>query len=251
MNNESILFPQMVEIGCGLDVHKSTVVATVIGKGLPKETREFSTFTGSLIELRTWLQSKGVTHVAMESTGIYWKPVLNILEPFGFSILVVNARHIKYVPGHKTDKKDSAWICKLLLAGLLKGSFVPPVSIRDLRDLTRYHRKLTQSISADKNRMIKILEDGNIKLSMVLTDVHGVSGSDIIDAILVGERNPEELVKLCKGRIKASREDIIKALDGRLTEHHLFMLKTLKKSIQQTEVLKIDIEARIEDKLKP
>src|SRR5215510_4965275 len=121
MKDESISFSQMVERACGLDVHKSTVVATVGGIGLRKETREFSTFTGSLTELRTWLQSLGITHVAMESTGIYWKPVLNILEPGGFTVLIVNARHV-YVPGHKTDKKDSAWICKLLLAGLLKGS---------------------------------------------------------------------------------------------------------------------------------
>jgi len=251
MNTESIFFPQMVERACGLDVHKSTVVATISGAGLVRETREFSTFTSSLIELRTWLHSLGITHVAMESTGIYWKPVLNILEEGGFTILVVNARHIKYVPGHKTDKKDSAWICKLLLAGLLKGSFVPPVSIRELRDLTRYHCKLIQSISADKNRMIKILEDGNIKLSMVLTDVHGVSGSNIIDAILDGERAPDKLVMLCKGRIKASRDDIIRALEGRLTAHHLFMLKTLKKSIEQTESLKLGVEVRIEELLKP
>jgi transposase len=250
MNNESISFPQMVERACGLDVHKSTVVATVNGEGLRKETREFSTFTGSLIDLRTWLQSHGITHVAMESTGIYWKPVLNILEEGGFTILVVNARHVKYVPGHKTDKKDSAWICKLLLAGLLKGSFVPPVDIRELRDLTRYHRKLTQLIAADKNRMIKILEDGNIKLSMVLTDVHGVSGSNILDAILGGERDPEKLIMLCKGRIKAPREDILRSLEGRLTAHHLFMLKTLKQSIEQTRTLKLGVESRIEELLK-
>jgi len=251
MKNELINFPQHVERGCGLDVHKATVVATVSGQGLQKETREFSTFTSSLVELRTWLQSIGITHIAMESTGIYWKPVMNILESGGFTILLVNARHVKYVPGHKTDKKDSAWICKLLLAGLLKGSFVPPLNIRELRDLTRYHRKLTQSVAADKNRIIKTLEDGNIKLSMVLTDVNGVSGSEIIDAIINGERNPHQLIMLCKGPIKASREDILLALDGRLTTHHLFMLKTLKKSIEQTETLKLGIEARIEELLKP
>jgi len=203
------------------------------------------------MDLRTWLESLGVTHVAMESTGIYWKPVLNILESGGFSILIVNARHVKYVPGHKTDKKDSAWICKLLLAGLLKGSFVPPVHIRELRDLTRYHRKLTQLVAADKNRIIKILEDGNIKLSMVFSDVHGKSGSDIIDAIFNGERKPEELIKLCKGPIKASREDILQALEGHLTAHHLFMLKTLKQSINQTESIKLGVEARIQEQLKP
>jgi len=251
MKEESIIFPQMVEIGCGLDVHKSTVVATVNGQGLRKETREYSTFTSSLIELRTWLQSVGVTHIAMESTGIYWKPVMKILETAGFTILVVNARHIKYVPGHKTDKKDSAWICKLLLAGLLKGSFIPPVSIRDLRDLTRYHRKLTQIISADKNRIIKTLEDGNIKLSMVLSDVNGASGTAIIEAIIAGERDTVKLMLLCKGGIKASPENIQKALEGRLTNHHQFMLKTLQESIKRTEITKLGIEARIEELLKP
>jgi len=251
MKEESVIFPQLVERGCGLDVHKSTVVATVNGQGLTKETREFSTFTSSLIEMRTWLQSLDVTHIAMESTGIYWKPVMNILETAGFTILVVNARHIKYVPGHKTDKKDSAWICKLLLAGLLKGSFVPPVSIRDLRDLTRYHRKLTQSIAADKNRIIKTLEDGNIKLSMVLSDVNGASGTAIIEAIIAGERDPAKLMLLCKCGIKASPEDIRKALEGRLTVHHQFMLKTLEGNIKRTEQTKLVIEARIEELLKP
>lgn len=248
---EQISFPQMVERGCGLDVHKETVVATVGGKGIKVETREFSTFTSSLKELRDWLLSKGITHVAMESTGIYWKPVMNILEPGGFMILVVNARHVKNVPGHKTDKKDSAWLCQLLLAGLLKGSFVPPVAIRELRDLTRYRRKLEQSISAEKNRMIKILEDGNIKLSSVFSQVHGVSGTDIVQAMLQGETDPAELIKLCRGPIKASSEDILRALEGHLTAHHLFMLRTLKKRIEQTESIKVGIEARIEELLKP
>jgi hypothetical protein len=138
-----------------------------------------------------------------------------------------------------------------LLAGLLKGSFVPPLDIRELRDLTRYHRKLTQNISADKNRMIKTLEDGNIKLSMVLSDVHGVSGSEIINAIIEGQRDPEQLINLCRGPIKASHEDILRALEGRLTTHHIFMLQTLKKSIEQIEVIKLGIEARIEELLKP
>lgn len=129
-----------------------------------------------------------------ESIGIYWKPVMNILESGNFTILLVNARHVKYVPSHKTDKKESAWICKLLLAALLKGSFVPPLDIHELRDLTRYHSKLTQNIYADKNRIIKTLEDGNIKLSMILSDIHGVSGSEIIAAIIGGERNPEQLL---------------------------------------------------------
>lgn len=153
---EATYFEQVVANDCGFDVHKETVVATVSGTGIKSETRTFSTFTRSLTELREWILSLGVTHVAMESTGVFWKPVFNILEGHGLTILVVNARHIKYVPGHKTDKKDSAWIVKLLLAGLLKGSFVPPVEIRDLRDMIRYRRKLEGSVTAEKNRSMRI-----------------------------------------------------------------------------------------------
>lgn len=175
--SQEITFEEVVERGCGLDVHKKEIVATVSGTGIESETRTFQSTTRSLTELKEWLLALGVTHVAMESTGVYWKPVLNILEPGGFTIMVVNARHIKYVPGHKTDKKDSAWICKLLRAGLLKGSFVPGRDQRDLRDLTRYRRKLVQQQSSEHNRMIRIFEDANLKLSSVFfkytrKDVH-------------------------------------------------------------------------------
>jgi transposase len=251
MEAEVINFDQVVERGCGLDVHKETVVATISGIGLKPQTREFSTYTRSLKELREWLQKEGVTHVAMESTGVYWKPVFNILEPGGFTILIVNARHIKYVPGHKTDKKDSAWICKLLLGGLLKGSFVPPVEIRNLRDMTRYRRKLEGQITAEKNRMIKMLEDSNIKLSSVLSKVHGVSGSRIIDALLRGETEPEILLALCHGKVKASKEDIKQALDGNLTEHHKFMLRLIRKDMAQTETLIKELEIEIMKQLEP
>ena len=147
MMSKNVEFEPFAERCCGLDIHKKEIVATVEGEGIARETRTFNSTTRSLTELKEWLLEQGVTHVAMESTGVYWKPVMNVLEPGGFSIMVVNARHIKYVPGHKTDKKDSAWICKLLRAGLLKGSFIPSREQRDLRDLTRYlddRRKLAQ-----------------------------------------------------------------------------------------------------------
>lgn len=147
-----ITFSQVVSRGCGIDVHKASVMATIDGAGLRKVTRQFGTFTSSLTELRDWLLENGITHVAMESTGVYWKPVYNVLEPAGLTVWIVNARHIKYVPGHKTDKKDSAWICKLLLAGLLKPSYIPPKEQRELRDLTRYRKKLIESITANKNQ---------------------------------------------------------------------------------------------------
>jgi len=161
MKKEVIEFELVVERGCGMDVHKDTVVATIRGNGLQTQTRSFKTFTNSLIKLKKWLQKHKITHIAMESTGVYWKPVFNVLGD-DFEILLVNARHVKNVPGHKTDKKDSRWLAKLLMSGLLKGSFIPERSIRELRDLTRYKTKLIQQISAEKNRFQKMLEDANI-----------------------------------------------------------------------------------------
>jgi transposase len=159
---DTVSFPSVVSRGCGIDVHKKVVVATIDGSGLRKETREFNTFTRSLIELKEWLLELGITHVAMESTGVYWKPVYKVLEPAGLTVWIVNARHIKYVPGHKTDKTDSAWICKLLLASLLKPSYIPAREQRELRDLTRYRTKLIQHVASEKNRTMRILEDCNI-----------------------------------------------------------------------------------------
>ncbi len=148
-----VSFPSQVLRGCGIDVHLKVVVATIKGEGIRKETRSFDTFTSSLTELKEWLLQNGITHVAMESTGVYWKPVYHVLEDAIPNVWIVNARHIKNVPGHKTDKMDSEWICKLLLAGLLKPSYIPPKEQRQLRDLTRYRNKLIQHVSSEKNRM--------------------------------------------------------------------------------------------------
>ena len=158
----AIEFEQVVEIGCGADVHKDIIVVTVLGKDTKPETRSYKTYTSSLIKLREWLLSKRVTHMAMESTGVYWKPVFNVMGD-EIKILLVNARHVKNVPGHKTDKGDSQWLAKLLLSGLLKGSFIPERPIRELRDLTRYKTNLIQMISSERNRFMKTLEDANIK----------------------------------------------------------------------------------------
>lgn len=242
-------FEQIISRGCGMDVHKETVVATVSGVGILPETRTFSTFTSSLKELSTWLKSLEITHAAMESTGIYWKPVFNVLEE-DFEILLVNARHIKNVPGHKTDKKDSQWIAKLLLSGLLKGSFIPPKEIRELRDLFRYKRKLVGQISSEKNRLQKILEDANIKLSSVVSDTFGVSSTRIIDALLKGENDVEELVKLCHSKLAGKKELLKEALVGKLTVHHKFMLRTIKKSIDNIEEIVAQVEKQIEGQTK-
>lgn len=249
MKTQVIEFEQMVSLGCGMDVHKDTVVATVAGTGIKTETRTFDTFTNSLLSLRDWLKSLGVTHVAMESTGVYWKPIFNVLEE-DFTILLVNARHIKNVPGHKTDKKDSQWIAKLLLSGLLKGSFIPPKEIRELRDLFRYKRKLVGHISSEKNRLQKILEDTNIKLSSVVSDIFGVSSTKIIDALLSGENNLDELVKLAHGKLTVTADVLKEALSGKLTEHHKFMLRTIKKSIAGIEEIIDHVEKQIDEQTK-
>ena len=231
-----VSFEEVVARGCGLDVHKKEIVATVSGTDIKKETRTFQSTTRSLTQLKEWLLELGVTHVAMESTGVYWKPVMNILEPGGFTIMVVNARHIKYVPGHKTDKKDSAWICKLLRAGLLKGSFIPRRDQRDLRDLTRYRRKLVQQRAAEHNRMIRIFEDANLKLSSVFSNIRGKTCTAVIDEVIKGETDPQKLAELCTNpRLKHSQEEIAEAVEGHFTEHHKFMIRAIRKSIKNIE----------------
>lgn len=249
---QEIAFEEVVERGCGLDVHKKEIVATVSGTGIESETRTFQSTTRSLTELKEWLLALGVTHVAMESTGVYWKPVMNILEPGGFSIMVVNARHIKYVPGHKTDKKDSAWICKLLRAGLLKGSFVPGRNQRDLRDLTRYRRKLVQHQAAEHNRMIRIFEDANLKLSSVFSNIRGKMCTRVIDAVIAGETDPQKLAALCTHRrLKATREEIALAVEGCFTEHHKFMIRAIRTSIANIEAEIDHLDKEIERRMKP
>lgn len=158
-------------------------MATIDGVGIQKETRSFNTFTSCLTEMKEWLLANGITHVAMESTGVYWKPVMRVLEEEIPNVWIVNARHIKNVPGHKTDKMDSEWICKLLLAGLLKPSYIPPKEQRQLRDLTRYRNKLIQAMAAEKNRMMRVLEDCNIKLSSVVANTSGVTATALIDML--------------------------------------------------------------------
>lgn len=225
-----VSFTQVVERGCGMDVHRDTVVVSVLGTGIQKETRTYDTYTNSLCSLRDWLNFLGVTHIAMESTGIYWKPIFNILED-DFEILLVNAAHVKNIPGHKTDKKDSLWLAKLLLSGLLKASFIPPKEIRDLRDLSRYRKKLTQQATAERNRFEKILQDANFKMSNVISDVFGLTGTKLIDALLDDQNNFEELLALCHGRIKNKKEKLKEALVGQFTAHHKFMLRAIRKSL--------------------
>jgi transposase len=212
----------------GLDVHKKTVVASVIEtheNGQKEQvTRTFGTTTGELQELLAWLQEWGCTHVAMESTGVYWKPVYNILEDHT-EVLLVNARHVKNVPGRKTDVKDAEWLAELLRHGLLRGSFVPPREQRNLRDLTRQRSKVVEERTAAINRLQKVLEDANIKLSSVVSDVMGVSARAMLAAIIKGEGEPAELAELAQGRMRRKREALTAALTGRVEEHHRFLLE--------------------------
>lgn len=248
MNQQKISFDQIVERGCGIDVHKKELVATIKGTDIQEETRTYESFTESIESLRDWLKENKITHVAMESTGIYWKPVYNILEE-DFKIILVNANHIKNVPGHKTDKKDSKWIAKLLLSGLLRASFIPPKPIRELRDLTRYRRKVINQIAAEKNRLQKILEDANIKLSSVVSNITGVTASKIIDAMISGQDDVTELVKLRNYRMKASPEKLASSLKGALTDHHRFMLRLIKESILDKEKLIEKLDHQVEEYL--
>jgi len=238
----------VVDKGCGLDVHKETVVACVMGTGIEKEVRTYGTMTGELLQLKEWLKSLGITHVAMESTGVYWKPIFNILED-SFEVILVNARHIKNVPGRKTDVKDCEWICKLLRCGLVKGSFIPEKDIRELRDLTRYRKKLVQSISSEKNRIQKVLEDANIKLSSVLSNSFGVSGSAIIAELLKGSQSIEEMAGLARGRLGPKKEQIKEALEGHFSDHHRFMIKASLGHINSIELIISRMDSEIDKKI--
>lgn len=208
---------------CGLDVHKETVVACLIvpgarGKAV-KETRTYRTMTGELQAMAAWLQEKGCTRVAMESTGVYWKPVYNVLEGM-FDILVVNAEHIKKVSGRKTDVADAEWIADLLRHGLLRGSFIPSAQQRAWRDLTRYRTRLVDDRTSEVNRLHKLLEDANIKLASVATDIMGVSGRMILRQLIEGETDPATLADLAQGRLREKRAALEQALQGKLTAHH-------------------------------
>ncbi len=219
---------ELLDKCCGIDVHQETFTACIMkgnGKGIYKEVREFSTFTDGIQSFAGWLKEHGIVHVAIESTGVYWKPIFNILSEENFDLMLVNAKHVKNVPGRKTDIKDSEWLCKLLKNGLLQRNFIPPEDMRNLRDLTRYRSKLISTTASEKNRIIKILETANIKLSSVLSDVFGETGSRIIEDLARGVTDPKELVKHIVGRVKHSKEDFVRALTGRITEHHSFLIQ--------------------------
>jgi transposase len=237
-----------------LDVHKKTVVACIRRLGPDKQpedlVRTFGTMTADLLELADWLAAHAVVHVAMESTGVYWKPVFHLLED-RFKILLVNAQHIKQVPGRKTDVKDCQWIAQLLQLGLLRASFVPPRPIRELRDLTRQRSQLVGERASVSNRIQKVLEDANIKLSSVASDVLGVSGRAMIAALIGGETEPDRLADLARRRLRGKIPQLRRALKGRVTEHHRFMLRTLMDHVRHLDDLIERLDQRIEEAMSP
>lgn len=239
---------------CGVDVHKKFVVACLLRiDEQGEETRQvqtFETYTQDLLRLSDWLTSSGCTHVAMESTGVYWKPIYNLLEG-QLELLVINAQHIKAVPGRKTDVKDSEWIAELLQHGLLKGSFIPPQSQRDWRDLTRYRTSLVRERARIVNRLQKVLEDANLKLAGVATDVMGKSGRAMLEAILTGTTDPEQLAELAKGRLRKKIPQLKQALSGQVREHHRFLLVEQLSHIDYLDEAIERLSGEIAERLRP
>ena len=236
----------------GLDVHKDVIVASVRCVSVPvhHEVRSFGTTTSELLELADWLSSHGCTHVAMEATGVYWKPVWHILED-EFDLVLANAAHIRNVPGRKTDVNDAMWIADLLAHGLIRSSFVPPAAIQEMRDLTRTRKQLVREISQHSLRIQKVLEDANLKLGSVLSNVLGMSGRAMLEAIVAGETDPDALAGLALGQAKKKTAELREALRGRITEHHRAMLKMHLDVINALNRTLVELDARVGKTLTP
>lgn len=236
----------------GLDVHQATVVATVRRPGSERqrtsETATFGTMTADLLALREWLQAHGVTQVALESTGVYWKPVYYALEDV-FTLLLINMQEVKRIPGRKTDVRDSEWLAQLLECGLLRSSFVPPPPIRELRDLSRYRVQQVRDRAQEVNRLCKVLEDAGVKLSTVATNVLGVSGRAMLEAMLEGTTDPVVLADLARGKLRKKLPDLRRALHGHFRPHHAFLVGQILSKIdfldETVEQLTTEIDARL------
>src|SRR3954462_11223702 len=244
---------RVVERCCGLDVHKASVTACVrvtAGGEVRQEIREFATTTRGLLLLRDWLASFGVELVGMEATGVYWKPLYYMLED-DFECWLLNARHMKNVPGRKTDVKDAAWICQLVEHGLVRPSFVPPKEIRQLRDLTRYRKRQIEERTREVQRLEKVLQDAGIKLSSVATRVLGASGRAMLDALVGGTTDPKVLADLAKGRLRKKIPALKEALEGRFSNHHAFMVGRILAHIDYLEESIADLSSQIERVIAP
>lgn len=246
----------ILESCAGLDVHQKTVVVCVLSGSLnqkpSKEIKTFSTTTKDLLALNEWLEEHNCSHVAMESTGVYWKPVWNLLEDSSFELILANAQRIKNVPGRKTDVKDAEWIAQLLRSGLIEKSFVPPNDIRELRDLTRYRKKLMQETTQEKNRIHKILQDANIKLTTYITDIFGVSGREILKALIQGKNlSKQDLNQLVYASLKPKIPQLVEALNGRFRRHHQTMIRFSWDHLLYLEKTVELVEHQIGECLKP
>jgi transposase len=243
-----VLYPRCA----GLDVHKDMVMARVrcVSEPAHDETRSFDTTTTALLELGDWLTEHGVTHVAMEATGVYWKPIWHLLEE-RFELILANAQHIKNVPGRKTDVNDAGWIADLLAHGLIRSSFVPPAPIQELRDLTRTRKQLVREISQHSLRIQKTLEDANLKLGSVLSDVLGKSGRAILAALVKGQTDPQKLADLAQGNARKKRTELVEALRGRVRPHHQELLRIHLNLIDALHQALADVDARVGKTLAP
>jgi len=241
-------------ICAGIDVHKRDIKVCLVWRDAAgqrkQEVRTYRTMTADLLTMRDWLQDHRCRVLALESTGVYWRPVFNLLEG-DFQVLLVNPMHIKHVPGRKTDVKDCQWIAELLEHGLLKGSFIPPLEIRDLRDLTRYRRKLVEMRVSEVNRLQKILEQANIKLASVATDIMGVSGRAMLAALLAGEQDTAKLAELSKGRLRNKKADLQAALVGRFRPHHAQVLSEILAHIDFLDEGIDKLEAQLDELCRP
>ncbi len=246
-----VLYPKC----CGIDVHKQFLVACLLiadeAGHQHQEIRRFSTMTGELLSCVDWLQKAHCTAVAMESTGVYWKPVWNVMEGLFETVMIVNAEHMRRVPGRKTDKKDAEWLAELLQVGLLKPSFIPSRPQRELRDLTRTRTTLTQERTRLINRVHKVLEDANLKLSSVLTDIMGQTGHHILGAIVRGEEDPTVLADMALRRAANKREALVLALRGRISDHHRALLRALLEMIRHHDQAIWHLDREIEERLRP
>jgi transposase len=237
-----VLYPRCA----GLDVHKDSVVARIrcVSEPVHDEVKTFATTTSALLELNEFLSAQGVTHVAMEATGVYWKPVWHLLEG-DFELILANAQHIRNVPGRKTDVSDAGWIADLLAHGLIRSSFVPPAPIQELRDLTRTRKQLVREVSQHSSRIQKVLEDANLKLGSVLSNVLGKSGRAILEALIAGQSDPERLADLAQGTARKKRAELIEALHGRIRPHHRGLLKVHLTLVATLEEAIADIDTTV------
>src|SRR5215211_4808186 len=246
----------LVDRCAGLDVHQKTVMACIRTPapdgGRAQQVREFATFTDDLLRLRGWLAAEGVTQVAMEATGVYWRPVWHVLEEAaGFELLLVNAQHVKAVPGRKTDVADAAWLAQLLECGLLRGSFVPPPVIARLRDLTRYRKKLVEDRAKETQRIQKLLEDAGIKLDSVVSDVLGKSARQMLEALIAGTRDPEVLADMARTRMRPKIPELRRALQGRFGSHHALLLQVHLDHIDHLGSAIERLDAEVEEVIAP